>query len=344
MDTIELIQPDDFHLHVRDLPAMADIIQHTAKRFGRAVIMPNIKPAATSPELVEEYRERILAVLPGDSTFQPLMTLYLTASHTPADMEKIAGEKKIFGIKLYPAGATTHSDAGVSSIPQMYPVFEAMEKLGLPLLVHGEDPDPAIDIFDRERVFVEKHLAPMVREFPELRIVLEHVSSKEAVQFVKDAPESVGATVTVQHLSISRNDYLAGGMNPHAYCMPVVKTASDRDAIREAVFSGHPRFFAGTDSAPHPRSSKENGKASAGVFSAPAALEMYAAEFDGAGAMGKLESFLSKSGADFYGLPYNQNRIRLIKEPYQIPTTLPMGGAEVVPFRSGDTIPWRLAE
>lgn len=339
---ITIIKPDDWHLHLRDLPGLKDALAHTVERFARAVVMPNLKPPVSRLEHAVAYKNRILESLPDDSFFDPLMTIYLTDSMDPKDIKRFKENGEIFAIKLYPAGATTNSEHGLTSIEKAFSVFEAMQNEGLPLLIHGEISGPEIDIFDRERLFIEKHLSLIIRTFPGLRLVLEHVSTKEGVDFVKESSENVGATITPHHLILTRNDVLEGGIRPHHYCMPIVKTERDRKAIREAATSGHPRFFAGTDSAPHPRSSKESAKGSAGIYSSNNAVEIYAAVFEKENALDKLEAFLSINGAHFHNVETNRERITLKKESRPVPEVVEFGDDEVVPLRAGEMLDWSI--
>ncbi len=342
MPSLTLTRPDDWHVHLRDGAALALTVPHTAQRFGRAVVMPNLVPPVTTAEAARSYRERILEHVPADTRFEPLMTLYLTDRTTPDDIARAADSGFIPAAKLYPAGATTHAEAGVTRLEDLDPVFEAMTSHGLLLLIHGEVTDPAVDVFDREAVFIERHLAPLVRRHPELRIVLEHVTTAEAVAFVRDAGPRVAATITPHHLLLNRNDLLAGGIRPHHYCLPVLKRERHRQALLAAATGGEPWFFAGTDSAPHPRSRKETACGCAGIYSAHAALELYAEIFEAAGALERLEAFCSFHGADFYGLPRNEERISLVREAWRVPQSYPFGEEVVVPFRAGEELAWRL--
>ncbi|WP_090253748.1 dihydroorotase [Ectothiorhodospira marina] len=344
MEELRIRRPDDWHLHVRDGHVLSDAVPHSAKQFARAVIMPNLKPPVVSVDQALQYRQRILEALPRDSTFNPLMTIYLTDSTSPEEIRKAVDSGRILGVKLYPAGATTHSDAGVSDIRNTYPTLQAMQDLGLPLLVHGEATAPSVDIFDREQVFIDNTLIPLVEQFPGLKIVLEHITTAQAVEFVRQAPERVGATVTPQHILMNRNALFQGGMRPHHFCLPVLKRETHRVAIMEALTEGHPRFFLGTDSAPHPQGAKESACGCAGIFSAPAAIEFYAEAFEQAGALDKLEGFASLNGPAFYGLPVNEDFITLKREPWTIPQAYPFGGEQVVPLRAGGEVSWRLVD
>ena len=344
MDTLTLIRPDDWHLHLRDGPSLAAVVGHSAQRFARAIVMPNLKPPVTSVALARGYRDRILAALPAGSRFQPLMTLYLTESTRPADIEEARASGFVHAVKLYPAGATTHSDAGVRELARCDETLEAMQRLGLPLLLHGEVTDPAVDMFDREAVFVERTLGPLTERFPTLRIVLEHVTTAEGVAFVRHAREGVAATLTAHHLLLNRNALFEGGLRPHNYCLPVLKRERHRQALLDAATSGSPRFFLGTDSAPHARHTKEADCGCAGLYTAHAGIELYAEAFDAAGCLERLEGFASFHGADFYGLPRNSDRIVLTRAPWPVPAELPFGADRLVPMRAGGSIGWRLSD
>ncbi len=346
MDTqrINITRPDDWHLHLRDGDLMTAVVGASARQFGRAIVMPNLKPPVVTVAQAEAYRQRILAALPQDTNFQPLMTLYLTEATTPAEIEAAAGGEVVKAVKYYPAGATTNSASGVRELRHVHAVLEAMQRHGLPLLMHGEVTDPAVDVFDREAVFIERHLAPLRRDFPELRLVLEHVTTAQAVAFVADSPAHVGATITPQHLLMNRNAIFAGGLRPHHYCLPVLKRERHRQALLRAATSGDTHFFLGTDSAPHPRAAKESACGCAGIYSAHAAIELYAEAFEAVGALDKLEGFASFHGADFYGLPRNQGRITLERRPWTVPETLDFGGQPGVPLRAGEDIAWRLID
>ncbi|NLG77237.1 MAG: dihydroorotase [Xanthomonadaceae bacterium] len=341
---LTLTRPDDWHLHLRDGAHLASVLPFTARQFARAVVMPNLKPPVTTVELARAYRDRILSSLPSNLGFEPLMTLYLTDKTPPSEIRAARSSGFIVGAKLYPAGATTHSDAGVTSMEKVFPALEAMEESGLVLQVHGEVTAPEVDVFDRERVFIDRVLADVVRRFPELKVVFEHVTTREAVEFVRAAHEGVGATVTPQHLLLNRNALFQGGIRPHHYCLPVLKRERDREALIEAATSDNPRFFLGTDSAPHARHTKENACGCAGIFSAHAALELYAEAFEQAGRLDRLQAFASERGADFYGLPRNTSKITLVRETWTPPAAYPFGEEEIVPFRAGETIAWRLIE
>lgn len=342
MPQLTLLRPDDWHLHVRDGAAMASVVPFTARQFARAVIMPNLKPPVTTVEQANAYRQRILQAVPAGLTFEPLMSLYLTDS-TPAQ-EILAARKSgfVIGAKLYPAGATTHSDAGVTAIDRIFPALAAMEECGLVFQVHGEVTDQDIDIFDRECVFIDRTLARVAEKFPQLKIVFEHVTTREAVQFVKSARPGIAATVTPQHLLLNRNAIFQGGIRPHNYCLPVLKRERDRRALVEAATGDDPRFFLGTDSAPHARHTKEHSCGCAGIFSAHAAIELYAEAFELAGRLDRLEAFASLRGPDFYGLPRNTSHITLERSAWTPPASYPFATDELVPFRAGESIAWRL--
>jgi len=342
VDTLTLARPDDWHLHVRDGAMLAAVLPHTARQFGRAIIMPNLKPPVTTTEMARAYRERIIAAIPACVKFEPLMTLYLTDRTRPEEIERARESGCVVGCKLYPAGATTHSDAGVTDVRKLDPVLERMSALGLVLEVHGEVTDPRVDVFEREAQFLEEVLAPLIARHPRLRVVLEHVTTREAVRFVRGARSGIGATVTPQHLLLNRNALFAGGLRPHHYCLPVLKTELDRQARVEAATSGDPRFFLGTDSAPHSRAAKESGCGCAGVFSAHAAIELYAEVFASQGRLEQLEGFAAHFGADFYGLPRNESFITLLAEPWTVPAHYPFGTETLVPLRAGEPIAWRL--
>ena len=344
MQTLTITRPDDWHLHLRDGAALAAVLPDTARRFGRAIVMPNLKPPVTTVEQAAAYRGRILHGVPRGLTFVPLMTLYLTDNTPPAEIAKAKASGFVHGVKLYPAGATTNSDAGVTDLARCRAALAQMEALGLPLLVHGEVTDPAVDVFDREAVFIERVLGPTLKDFPALRIVLEHVTTKDGVDFVQGSGANVAATITAHHLLLNRNAIFQGGIRPHHYCLPVLKRERHRQALVAAATSGNPKFFLGTDSAPHGRSVKEAACGCAGCYTAHAGIELYAEAFEAAGALDRLEGFASHFGADFYGLPRNADRITLVKEDWTAPASLPyLDGDVLVPLRAGDTIAWRLA-
>ncbi len=340
---LEITRPDDWHLHLRDGDALASVVGHTARRFARAIVMPNLKPPVTTVAQAEDYRRRILASLPAGARFQPLMTLYLT-ENTP--VEEIAHAKasgSVFAVKYYPAGATTNSDSGVRELSRVHHVLEAMEKHELPLLMHGEVTDSAVDIFDRERVFIERHLLPLRERFPALRMVLEHITTSDAAEFVAGAPANVAATITAHHLLLNRNALFEGGIRPHHYCAPILKRETHRAALLQAATSGDAHFFLGTDSAPHPREAKEAACGCAGLYTAHAALELYAEAFEQAGRLDRLEAFASFHGPDFYGLPRNTDRVALERTPWSVPQVYPLGGSSCVPMRAGGSVGWSLA-
>ncbi|OYW35834.1 MAG: dihydroorotase [Hydrogenophilales bacterium 12-61-10] len=341
-DTITITRPDDWHIHFRDDAAMASVLPDTARVFGRAIAMPNLKPPVTTVALAAAYRERLLAAVPADRSFEPLMTLYLTDNTAPDEIVRARQSGFIHAVKYYPAGATTNSDSGVTDLNKAYPAIAAMEEAGLPLLLHGEVTDPEVDVFDREAVFIERHLTRLMRDFPRLKIVLEHITTRQAAEFVATAPATVGATLTVHHLLYNRNAMFQGGIRPHLYCLPVLKRETHRQALVAAATSGNPKFFLGTDSAPHALGAKESSCGCAGIYTAHAAIELYAEAFDAAGALDKLEAFASFYGADFYGLPRNSDSITLRRENWGVPPQLGMGELPLVPLRAGETIRWRV--
>ena len=343
MDRLTLKRPDDWHLHLRDGAALASVLADSARRFARAIVMPNLKPPVRTTYQALDYRERILAALPEGASFEPLMTLYLTDDTPPEEIARARLSGRVHGVKLYPAGATTHSDAGVTRISRCFNALEKMQEVGLPLLVHGESTDPAIDVFDREKAFIDEVLGPTVERFPGLRIVLEHITTRDAVQYVEVTGPNVAATITAHHLLMNRNALFMGGIRPHHYCLPVLKREEHREALVEAAISGNPKFFLGTDSAPHPRREKEAGCGCAGIYTGHAALELYAVAFEEAGALGRLEAFASEFGAGFYGLPVNQDSVTLVREDWTVPQRLKFGDDELVPLRAGESIPWKLA-
>lgn len=338
-----ILRPDDWHLHLRDGEALAAVLPHTTERFGRAIVMPNLKPPVTTVAAAAQYRERILAARPAGSTFEPLMTLYLTDNTPAAEIEKAKHSGFVHAVKYYPAGATTNSDSGVTDWTKARAALAAMERFDVPLLLHGEVTDTAVDVFDRERVFLERHLTPLQRDFPGLRIVLEHVTTKEAVDYVKAQGPRTAATITAHHLLWNRNAIFQGGIRPHAYCLPVLKREEHRKALVAAATSDDARFFLGTDSAPHARHTKEHACGCAGVYTSHAGIELYAEAFEDAGALDRLEAFASLRGPKFYGLPPNRDRIALEKVAMPVPTELPFGSHTLVPMRAGETVRWRLA-
>ncbi|NMG54251.1 dihydroorotase [Aromatoleum aromaticum] len=343
MQTISLIRPDDWHLHVRDGAALATVVPHTARRFGRALIMPNLRPPVTTAAQALEYRARILAAVPPGQHFEPLMSLYLTDNTSPDEIDRAKASGAVVAVKLYPAGATTNSDAGVTAIEKVHAVLERMEKLGMVLCVHGEVTHGDVDVFDREHVFIEQVLAPLVARFPALRVVFEHITTAEAARFVQDAGPNVGATVTAHHLLLNRNAIFAGGIRPHHYCLPVLKRETHRRALVEAATSGNAKFFLGTDSAPHSRAAKEAACGCAGCYTAHAAIELYAEAFEQAGALDRLEAFASLNGPAFYGLAPNAERITLAKDAWEVPGEYEyLHDDPLVPLRAGETVAWRV--
>jgi len=340
---LTLIRPDDWHLHVRDGAALAAVVPASARQFGRAVIMPNLKPPVATTEAALAYRERVRAAIPRGVRFEPLMTLYLTDRLSPDEIVR-ARKAGIVAVKLYPAGATTNSEAGVTEMRRVYPALEAMQRIGLPLLVHGEVADATVDVFDRERVFLERELQPLRRDFPELKIVMEHITTRDAAQYVAEAGARTAATITAHHLLYNRNAIFSGGLRPHWYCLPVLKREVHRLALVAAATSGSGRFFLGTDSAPHAAALKEHASGCAGCYTAPAALELYAEAFETAGALDKLEGFASRHGPAFYGLPPNAESVTLERRPWTVPEVLPFGETVVKPLRGGETLAWQLVE
>jgi dihydroorotase len=339
--TLTLTRPDDWHLHVRDGAALATVVPHSAAQFGRAVIMPNLRPPVTTTAQALAYKARIQAAVPAGVAFEPLMTLYLT-DKLPADEIARAREAGIVAVKLYPAGATTNSDAGVTDLRKTYPTLEAMQRAGMPLLVHGEVTSPEIDLFDREAVFIDTQLIPLRRNFPELKIVFEHITTREAAQYVAEADRFTAATLTAHHLLYNRNAIFTGGIRPHYYCLPVLKRESHRQALLAAASSGNPKFFLGTDSAPHPVHLKEHASGCAGCYTAHAAMELYAQAFEAAGALDKLEAFASFNGADFYGLPRNAGTLTLKREAWTVPERFAFGEAELKPLGAGEVLTWKV--
>ena len=339
---ITLTRPDDWHLHLRDGAALQAVLPDTARQFARAIVMPNLRPPVTTTALADEYRARILAALPKGMHFEPLMTLYLTDNTSVDEIKKAQVSGFVHGVKFYPAGATTNSDSGVSDLSKCAKALEAMEKVGLPLLVHAEVTDPEVDVFDRERVFIERHMAPLLKRFPSLKVVFEHITTKDAAEFVASVPNNVAATITAHHLLMNRNDMFKGGIQPHHYCLPILKRESHRLALVEAATSGNKKFFLGTDSAPHAKHTKEAACGCAGMYTAHAAIELYAEAFESANALDKLEAFASFYGADFYGLPRNKQQITLEKASWLVPKELALGNESLVPLRAGQHIHWKL--
>jgi len=343
MNSLTLQRPDDWHVHLRDGAALAAVVKFTAERFGRAIVMPNLQPAVATVAQAQAYRGRILAALPANARFEPLLTLYLTDVTPPEEIDRAKAAGFVHGVKLYPAGATTHSDAGVTDVAKVHGVLARMEKTGMPLLVHGESPQPDVDVFDREAHFIDAVLEPLIGRFPGLRVVLEHITTARAAQFVAGARTGVAATITPQHLLHNRNAIFAGGIRPHYYCLPILKRERDRQALLAAAVSGNPKFFLGTDSAPHERSTKESACGCAGMFTAHAALELYAEAFESAGRLERLEPFASHFGADFYGLPRHADTITLVKESWTPPPAYDFGSGTLVPYRGGESIAWRIS-
>ncbi len=340
-DSLTITRPDDWHVHLRDGDALAAVVPHTAAQFARAIVMPNLKPPVTRTEQALAYRDRILAALPAGSDFQPLMTLYLT-DQTPADEIAKAHAAGVVAVKLYPAGATTNSNAGVTDLRHTRAALEAMQRVGMPLLVHGEVTDPQIDLFDREAVFIDKHLVPLRKDFPELKIVFEHITTREAAQYVAQAGRHTSATITAHHLLFNRNALFLGGVRPHYYCLPVLKREVHRQALLKAATSGSDRFFLGTDSAPHATHLKEHASGCAGCYTALSALELYAQAFDSVNALDKLEGFASFHGPDFYDLPRNTGTVTLKREAWTLPEELPLGEAGIKPLCGGESLDWQL--
>lgn len=342
--TITLTRPDDWHLHIRDGASMQAVLGHTAAQFARAIIMPNLKPPVTTTQQALDYRQRILDALPEGSSFTPLMTLYLTDNTTAEEIHRAHESGLIQAVKLYPSGATTHSDAGVNQIEKTYNTLKVMAELDMPLLIHGEVTQADIDVFDRESVFIEQQLKPLLDHIPNLRVVLEHITTRDAVDFVSNAPDNIAATITAHHLLLNRNAMFTGGIRPHHYCLPILKREQHRLALNEIIKTGHPRFFLGTDSAPHARHAKESACGCAGIYTAHAAIELYAEAFEQAGALEHLEAFASFNGPDFYKLPRNTDTISLNKKSWQVPTSYPLDSQEtIIPFRAGENISWQLS-
>jgi dihydroorotase len=342
MTTITIIKPDDWHLHVRDGELLRDVVPDTARCFARAIIMPNLKPPALTTAQALAYRQRILAAVPAGVDFTPLMTLYLTDNTTPAEIVTAQQSGLIHAVKLYPAGATTHADAGVTAIHHTYATLEKMAELGMPLLVHGEVTDTQVDVFDREQVFIERVLQPLANRIPQLKIVFEHVTTAEAVAFVEQSPPTLAATITPHHLLYNRNSMFRGGIRPHYYCLPVLKRERHREVLIKAATSGNPKFFLGTDSAPHAQSAKETACGCAGIYNAHAAIEFYTEVFSAAGKLDRLENFASCFGADFYGLPRNTTTITLQQQDWQVPATKHFGNDKLIPMRAGENVHWRV--
>ncbi len=339
---LTLTRPDDWHLHLRDGAALKAVLPDTARQFARAIVMPNLRPPVTTTAMAGEYRARILAALPTELNFEPLMTLYLTDNTSAEEINKAKASGFIQGVKLYPAGATTNSDSGVSNLGFCVNALETMEKVGLPLLVHAEVTDSDVDVFDRERTFIERNMIPLLKRFPGLKVVFEHITTKDAAEFVVSASSNVAATITAHHLLMNRNDMFKGGIQPHHYCLPILKREEHRLALVKVATSGNNKFFLGTDSAPHAKHTKEAACGCAGMYTAHAAIELYAEAFEAANALDKLEAFASFYGADFYGLPRNKDKITLEKTSWLVPNELPLGDDSLVPLRAGQQIHWKL--
>ena len=335
-------RPDDWHLHLRDGEVMQSVLPHTVRQFGRAIVMPNLNPPVAATADAGAYRERLRAALPARSAFEPLMTLYLTDKTDAAEIHKAHASGFVHAVKLYPAGATTHSDSGVTRIDNTFAALEAMQEIGMPLLVHGEVTESDIDVFDREAVFIDRILSPLVERFPALKVVLEHVTTRQGVEFVRQSADNVAATLTAHHLLLNRNAMFAGGIRPHNYCLPILKREQHRRVLLEAATSGNGKFFLGTDSAPHARTAKETACGCAGLYTAHAAIELYAEAFEQAGALDQLEAFSSFHGADFYGLPRNEDTVTLVKTSWTVPDSYPLGTGQLIPMRAGETIGWKL--
>ena len=343
MRELTITRPDDWHVHLRDGAALTQTCADMARYFGRVIVMPNLTPPATNVAEASAYRDRIMAAMEGlPRTFDPLMVLYLTDQTSADEIKRAADSDFVFAVKLYPAGATTNSDAGVADLESLYPTLAAMEKADLPLLIHGEVTDAEIDIFDREKVFIDRHLGPIAEHFPGLRIVLEHITTKDAVDFVSSSGPNIAATITAHHLMFNRNDMLVGGIRPHYYCLPILKRGTHQAALLEAAISGNSKFFLGTDSAPHAKHTKENDCGCAGVYTGHAAIEFYAEVFESQGKLDKLEAFAAHYGPDFYGLPRNSDTITLSKQAWEVPGKLPLGDDVLTPLRAGDTVQWRV--
>ncbi len=344
MQQLTLTRPDDWHLHLRDGALMQSVLPDTARQFARAIVMPNLRPPVTTTEQALAYRQRIMAALPSGAKFEPLMTLYLTDNTSAEEIRKAKASGVVHAVKLYPAGATTNSDAGVTDLRKTYAALEEMQDCGMPFLVHGEVTSADIDIFDREAVFIERVMQPLLKDLPGLRVVFEHITTQEAAQFVTSAPDTIAATLTPQHLLYNRNAMLVGGIRPHFYCLPILKREMHREALVKVATSGNKKFFLGTDSAPHAQHTKENACGCAGCYSAHNAIELYAEAFENAGALDKLEAFASFYGADYYGLPRNTEKVTLHKEEWEMPHSVEFGGAKLVPLRAGEMMKWKIME
>jgi dihydroorotase len=342
LQSITITRPDDWHLHLRDGAALASVLPHSARQFGRAIVMPNLKPPITTTAQAAAYRERIMAALPQGMRFEPLMTLYLTDNTPPDEIRRARDSGLVHAVKLYPAGATTNSAAGVTDLSKCYKTLEMMQAVGMPFLVHGEVTDPAVDIFDREAVFIDRVMQPLRRDMPELKIVFEHITTRDAAQYVSEGKGAIAATVTAHHLLYNRNEIFSGGIRPHYYCLPVLKREEHRQALVRAATSGSARFFLGTDSAPHPKGLKEHACGCAGCYTALHAMELYAEAFDQTNALDKLEAFASFNGPAFYGLPRNADTVTLKRETWTLPAELPLGDTSIVPLNGGESIGWKL--
>ncbi|MBC7696792.1 MAG: dihydroorotase [Bacteroidia bacterium] len=342
MTSLTITRPDDWHLHLRDGAALRAVLPDTARQFARSIVMPNLRPPVTTTELAMAYRQRILDALPKGASFEPLMTLYLTDNTSAQEIAKAKASGIIHGVKLYPAGATTNSDSGVTNLSHCVKALAAMEKLGLPLLAHAEVTDADVDVFDRERVFIERNMIPLLKNFPALKVVFEHITTKDAADFVTESSSNLAATITAHHLLMNRNDMFKGGIQPHHYCLPILKREEHRIALVKAAISGNAKFFLGTDSAPHAKHTKEAACGCAGMYTAHTAMELYAEAFENANALDKLEGFASFYGADFYDLPRNTEQITLVKESWKVPKSLPFDGVDLVPLRAGQTISWKM--
>ena len=341
---LTMTRPDDWHLHLRDGASLKAVLPDTARQFARAIVMPNLRPPITTTELAAAYRQRILDALPAGMHFEPLMTLYLTDKTSPQEIALAKASGIVHGVKLYPAGATTNSDSGVTNLGHCVAALEQMEKLGMPLLTHAEVTDSDVDVFDRERVFIERNMVPLLKKFPALKVVFEHITTQDAADFVTEAPSNVAATITAHHLLMNRNDMFKGGIQPHHYCLPILKREEHRLALVQAATSGNPKFFLGTDSAPHAKHTKEAACGCAGMYTAHTAIELYAEAFENAGALDKLEGFASFYGADFYGLSRNADQITLLKQAWKVPENLPYDSDTLVPLRAGQMLQWKLQE
>jgi dihydroorotase len=342
MQTITITRPDDWHLHLRDGEPLKSVLPDTAKQFARAIVMPNLRPPVTTAQLATEYRQRIMDALPAGMTFEPLMAMYLTDNTTREDILQAKASGIVHGVKLYPAGATTNSDSGVTDLAKCEQALTAMQEVGMPLLTHGEVTDSDVDVFDREMVFIDRHMKPLLKKYPNLKVVFEHITTKDAAEFVAAAGDNVAATITAHHLLMNRNDIFKGGIRPHHYCLPILKRETHRQALIKAATSGSPKFFLGTDSAPHAQGAKEAACGCAGMYTAHAAIELYAEAFEAENALDKLEGFASFHGPDFYGLPRNTDQITLVKQAWDVPETIAYDGGKLVPLRAGETIAWKM--